>query len=176
MAKRAAGKRLTGDARRKTEIILDPARRTRLSAECAFVEHDHRQALGRGIDGGGKTGRAGADDHYVMDDLRIELRRHAEAGGDFGFARIFENRAVWANDQRQLVRQHADPFDHGATIIVGFGVEHEVGITAAREEPLEPGDRGSSRHADQDSAGAAFFDQPDTARDQGAHDDFADIG
>ncbi len=37
-----------------------------LAAELAAVEHQHIEALGRGIDGGGEPGRPGADDDDII--------------------------------------------------------------------------------------------------------------
>jgi len=48
----AAGQRLSGNAGRETEIVLDAGRRPGLSAERALIEDDDRQSLRRAIDRG----------------------------------------------------------------------------------------------------------------------------
>ncbi len=74
----ASGQRHARDAGREPEIVLDPRRRACLSAKGALIEHEHRQALGRGIDRGGKPRRSRANHGDVVDFFRVELRRDAE--------------------------------------------------------------------------------------------------
>jgi hypothetical protein len=49
----AAHQGATGNPGWKTEVILDPRRRTGLAAEGVAIQHQHRKALGRRIDGRG---------------------------------------------------------------------------------------------------------------------------
>jgi hypothetical protein len=67
----APGQCHAGDAGGEAQIILDPRRRSGLAADGALVQHQHRQALGRGVDRGGEAGGAGADHRHVIGEQRI---------------------------------------------------------------------------------------------------------
>jgi hypothetical protein len=54
-----------GDARREPEIVLDPARGTRLPAERRALDDERLQPLGRGVDGGAQAGGPAADHDHV---------------------------------------------------------------------------------------------------------------
>ncbi len=70
LAEGASGQRLAGDAGREAQIVLDPGRRAGLAADRALVEHEHREALGGGVDRGREPGRAGPDHGDVVQGLR----------------------------------------------------------------------------------------------------------
>src|SRR5262249_30609602 len=65
LADRANRQLRAADARREAEIVLDPARCSRLAAESTALDHERVQPLGRGVDGGAEAGRAAADDEQV---------------------------------------------------------------------------------------------------------------
>ncbi len=78
------------NAGRKAEIVLDARRGSGLAAESALIQHEHRQAFGRGIDRDRKARGPGADhDHVVHDMAGIEFRRNAEAHTGLGIRRSF---------------------------------------------------------------------------------------
>src|SRR5262249_41480262 len=77
LRKGAARERLAGNARREAQIILDARARTGLAAEGARVEHGDREAFGRRIDRGRKSGRAAADDRNVVDLFTSRPADHA---------------------------------------------------------------------------------------------------
>ena len=151
----ARGQGEPGDAGRKAEIVLDSRRGPRLAAERFGIEHEHRQAFRRRIDGGSEPGGPSADHGHVVNLAGIELRRDAEANSGFSLGRAFQHRAVRAYHQRQLGRQHTETLDHGAAVRVLGGIEHGVGIAVAPEEILDPRELSGSRVADQHRAYAA---------------------
>ncbi len=176
LVERAAGERMPRNPGREAEIILDPVRLAGLATHRHFVEHDHREPLGRGIDRGGEPGGPRADDRDVIDRVRVELGDHAETGGDFAPARVAQHGAVRTDHQRQFGRQHAEPFDHVMPFAVDRRIEYEIGIAAARQEALQREQRLAVGVADQHRARAARLDQADAAQDQRAHHDLADLG
>ena len=161
----------------KAEIILDPRRGARLSAERALVEHDHRQALRRGIDRGGKPGRPGADHGDVVDVVGIELRRDAQARCGLGVGRPLQHRAV-RDRPSAAVRSGCTPnrSTSAAALVVGGGIEHGVGIAVAREKPLQPDSSGVPGRPISTEPAPPSCEQPDAAQDEGAHHDLADFG
>ena len=91
-----------------------------------LVEDDHRQSLGRRIHRSSQACGTGTDDCDVVDGGRIEDRRHSEAGCDIGIRRLLQDRAIGADDQRQVAREHPGPFDQGAPFLVGRCVERQI--------------------------------------------------
>jgi hypothetical protein len=166
---------LAGDAGREAEVVLDPGRRAGPAAERALVEHQHREALGSGVDRGREAGGAGADHGDVVDRPLVEVGGDAEADAGLGVGRPLQHRAVRADHQRQLLRQDAEALDDRAAALVGRCVEHGVGVAVAGEKALQAHELGVARAADQHRAGAALLDQPDAAQDEGAHDHLADF-
>jgi hypothetical protein len=75
----AAGQRLPRDAGRKAQVVLDARAGAGLAAEGAAVQHDHAQAFGGGVHGGGQAGRAGADHGHVEQLVVLDGVDHAEA-------------------------------------------------------------------------------------------------
>ena len=172
----AAGERLSRDARRKPQVILDPGGGSGLAAHRAPVEHDDRQPFGGGIDGGGQPRRPCAHDRHVIDRVRVELGRDAQTSGKLALRRVPQQGATGADDERQLIGMHAEALHHRLPAGIGRGIEHEVGVTAAGQKPLEPHDIGTVRRTDQDGSRATRLDETDAAQDQGAHHDFTDLG
>jgi hypothetical protein len=121
----------TRDTGGKTEIVLDPSRRPGLSAERPLVEHEHREALGRGVDRGGETGRPGPDHGDVVHALRIEVGGDAEADRGLCFRRPPQHRPVRTDHQRQVLRLDAKALHDGATFLISRSVQHGVGIAVA---------------------------------------------
>jgi hypothetical protein len=175
LVERASGQRHARDAGGKAEIVLDPRRGAGLSAERALVEHQHREPLGGGVDRGGEAGRPGADHGDIVERLRIELGRDAEAHSRLDVRGPLEHGAVGAEHQRKILRLHAEALNHGAAFLVVGGVEHGVGIAVAREKALQPHELRRARPTDQHRARAAVLDQPHAAQDEGAHERFADV-
>src|SRR5439155_16635611 len=61
----AAGELGAADAGGEAEVVLDPARRSRLAAERRALDDQRVEPLGGAVDGGGEAGRAAADDEQV---------------------------------------------------------------------------------------------------------------
>ena len=132
------------DAGRKAEIILDPRRSARLSAKRTLVEHEDRKALGRPIDSGGKPSRPRADHRRIEDHL-------GDAENDPGLSvrGSLQHRSIRTNHQRQLVREYAETFHHGAAVGGIRGIEYRVGIAVATEKAFKPDEFRCSRLANQ---------------------------
>src|SRR6476646_4046705 len=172
----AAGKCHARDAGRKAEIVLNPRRSARLSAECTLVEHEDRKALGRSIDSGGKPRRPGADHRYIEDHLWIKLGGDAENDPGLSVRGSFQHRSIRTNHQRQLVREYAETFHHGAAVGVIRGIEHRVGIAVATEKTFKPDELRCARLANQHRADAALLDESDATKDERSHENLANIG
>ncbi len=114
------------NAGRKAEIVFDARGGACLSAEGAAIENDRRKPFRGGIDRGGQTRRAGADDGHVVDFVRVHWPQQADTAGEFVLARIVEQLAVWAKDDRQMVRVDVEALDQGPGAGVGVGIEGAV--------------------------------------------------
>src|SRR5258708_37372471 len=75
----APRQRLARDAGGKAEIVFDASGGAGLPPDGALVEHQHRQALGGGVNRGGKAGGPGSDDGHVVEGLGIEVWRYTKA-------------------------------------------------------------------------------------------------
>ncbi len=88
---------------------------------------------------------------------------------------MLKHTAVGTDQKRQLVRPQRQAFRQRSPLALRRSVEHGVRIAVSREEALETDEVGRCWTADQDRSGARF-DQADAAQDEGAHDEFAEIG
>ncbi len=79
--KGAVGELGSADTLREAEVVLNPRARPSLAAYRLALDDKGRQTLGGGVDSGGETGWAGADDNYVVE-LLLRLARHAELRGE----------------------------------------------------------------------------------------------
>jgi hypothetical protein len=171
----APGQCLAGDAGGEAQIVLDPGRRAGLSAEGALVEHEHREALGGGVDRGGEAGRARPDHGHVVHRLRIEVGGDAKAHTGLGVGRPLQHRPVRADHQRQVLRLDTEALHDGAAALVGRSIQYGVGIAVAGEKTLQPHEVRRARSADQHRAGTTLLNEPDAAQDEGAHEHLADL-
>ena len=73
--KRASHQRLTRDAGRKAQVVLDARAGAGLASERDRFQHHDGEALGRAVDRRRKTGRTRADDGHVVR-FGAEARRH----------------------------------------------------------------------------------------------------
>ena len=171
----AAHQRHAGDAGRKAEVILDPRRGAGLAAEGAAVEHQHGQAFGGGIDRGGKARWTGADDNHVIEFVGIDRPDQPDTPGELELARIAQQLAVGADNNRQFAGRYLKPFDQRLPARIGGRVEPLVRVAVAGEEPFEPQHVAIVGAADNDRAARADLKQADTAQDQRPHDALAEL-
>ena len=175
LGKCACSQCMAGDASGKAKVILDARRCAGLPTERARIQHQHRQAFGRGIHCRRQAGRASADHGHVEDPIRIELRRHAEARGKIDVGRVLQQRAVRAQHDRQLIVVYAKPLDEGLTIATVGHVEQRIRMAVTGEKTLQSHQRGLTRPTSQQGAGT-FRNQHRTAQKKSPHDDLADLG
>src|SRR4029077_14925217 len=77
LRRRSLGELGAAQARRKPEVVLDPARLAGLTPGSSPLDHDRLQALGRAVHGGGEASGATADDHEIVV-LKRGLSRNPE--------------------------------------------------------------------------------------------------
>ncbi|MNS73048.1 hypothetical protein D3C72_1064760 [compost metagenome] len=164
---------MAGNARRKAEVVLDARAGACLPAGREGVQHDHAQALGRRVDGGGQSGRAGADDADVVDAVLVEFGQQPEAGQHLRGVRAAQHRAVGADHQRKIRFVGFELAQHAGRVLVGVEVEHRVGVVVAAQQRLEFDHGGVAAVADQRRAASAL-DHRRAAQDQRLHDQFAE--
>jgi hypothetical protein len=111
------------DAGGEAQIVLDPRRGPGLAAERPGVEHQHRQALGGGVDRGGQAGRPGADHGHVDRPVGVELADHADAAGQLGVGRMAQQLAAGTQHDRQLGLVDREPLDQHPGAVDGVGVQ-----------------------------------------------------
>ncbi len=124
---------------------------------------------------GRETSRPGADDGHVVHVRRVEFRQHAEAGREFGIARMTQHRAIGADHQRQVVGAVGEPFDQPQCVFVAF-VDDRMRMPVARQESLQRHEACVMPLADENRSASAFFDQRHASQNQRAHDALAQFG
>jgi len=169
------GQGLARDAGGKAQVVLDAGAGAGLAAEGAPVQHQHLQALGGRVHGGGQAGRAGAHDDDVEQLAVVRAVHHADAAAQFRLAGVAQHRTVGADRQR-LIRRGAVLLVQGRGVPVLGDVQHMVGKGVAVQEALQPQHAGRARVADQHQAGGSALHQGHAAQDQGAHQALAQVG
>src|SRR5262249_29419660 len=104
----AAREVLAGDARRKSEVVLDLRARPRLSAGSALLDDERVQPLGSAVDRGRQPGGAAADDDDVVERL-LRARLKPDLRGELLIGRRDEARAVGKEDHGQTIRVARGP-------------------------------------------------------------------
>ena len=99
------------DPGREAEVVLDPARRARLAAECAALDDERVESLGRAVDRCTEPCGTAPDDHEVDLLAWSELEPDPERPRHLTRRRIAELRPAWKPHERQLVVP--EPFDQG---------------------------------------------------------------
>ena len=89
------------DAGRKPEVVLDPRTGARLPARRVPVEQQRPQPFRRAVHGRREPGRAGADDHQVVQ-VERGRERSAEALGHLARLRVAQRGAVLEEQRRKL--------------------------------------------------------------------------
>lgn len=169
------GELLAGDAGGEAEIVLDPHACPGLPAEGDGVEHDDRQPLRRRIDRRREAGGAAADDGDVVRFAAPPVVEHAELLGEVRLARIAENPAVRADDERlvgvldAVVDEEREPF------AVRLRIDDGVRPGVAAEEGLEPHHVARALAADEDRPAGAALDQRGAAEEEGVRDLLAEL-
>ncbi len=86
---------------------------------------------------------------------------------------IAQGRAVGREHDGQVLGLRMGAGQESVGVMVGRRVEHPVGDGVAAEEVLQPHHAGVGDRPDQHRTAGAGLDQPDPAKDQGAHDALA---
>ncbi len=125
------------DAGGKAEVVLDARAGAGLAAGRRALEHQHVEALGRGVDRGGEAGRAGADDHHVAHLLRIERAAQPQRGRELFDAGVPQQVSLLAEHDRDLVDADVEAVEQ--RLHVGLGLDVLVGerLAVAGQELLE---------------------------------------
>ena len=111
LLQRPARELVPGDARRKAEVVLDPRRRTGLTAGRLPLDDDRPQALRRSVDRGGQARGTRADDDGVV--LRaLGLGSEPEQLGDPAKLGPDDGLAVDDADRRAVLVRRQRPAPH----------------------------------------------------------------
>ena len=161
---------------RKADEVFDPRRAAGLAARPEPIEHQRRQAFGRGIDGGGNARRPGADDGQI-DLLLRAMPPDAGLGGQLPQRRVEQHLSVAAFDGRRPFA--ASRASRTALAFLGLRVEPSegdevlvekladgVGVAAARRPDHSQADQARLREqlaAAREGRRSAF--RPGWARD-----------
>ena len=172
---RAARQLLARDAGRKAEVVLDLRARAGLPARRAGLDHQHVQALRRGVHRRRQPRGSGADDDHVAHLGRVDRGVEAEAVGDLPVGRVAQHH-VAATDQHRHVRS-ADVKPVEQILDVGIAVEVDVGYgwPLRRQELLDAQGPGAMGRPDEHHVAEPARDQLHPAQDEGAHDDLAQL-
>src|SRR5205807_375589 len=84
---RAADEFGAADARGEAEVVLDPARRSRLPADGGALEYQGLETLRGAVDGRGEPGGPAADDHQIYLLALFEPAADAKRTRQFAVAR-----------------------------------------------------------------------------------------
>ena len=119
---RPQGQVPAGDAVGEPEVVADQRAGPRLPAHRLLFEHQRRQALGGGVDGGGQAGRAGAHDGDVEEAVGSR-RRRGHAIGHLGVVRLDEHLTVEQHEDREPPGIEVQLAEQGGTLGRVGGVE-----------------------------------------------------
>src|SRR5207244_10630278 len=91
------------DPGREAEVVLDPARRSRLAAERGALDHERVETLRGPIHGCRQPSRPGADDEQVDLFAALELAAYPERTEDVTARRVLELEAARKPHERRLL-------------------------------------------------------------------------
>jgi hypothetical protein len=91
----------------------------------------------------------------------------------FELVRVFQDRSVWADRQRQFVVRAGIVLEQRLRIAILGRIEHLVRVGVAGKKVLQPDHVGMVRRADQARTAGPGFDQEYATQDQRTHDPLA---
>jgi hypothetical protein len=127
-------------------------------------------------DGGGKTGRAGADNGGVIDRAGIDRPDQPDATGQFALGGIAQNLAARTQHDRQMLGLDGEAPQEGLGATVIAGIQRLVRMAIAPQKILQPQHVQRTGRSDQDGTALSLFEQAHAPEDQGAHDALAQRG
>src|SRR6266446_1517495 len=172
---RASHQSHTGDAGRKSQIVLDPSRGTSLAAERAAVEDQRAEPFRSRIDSGREACRTGANDRHVIDTVGIDRPYQPDATGEFSLARIAQQLSARAQHDRQLTSVDLKALDERFGFRIGFGIEALMRMAVATKKALQTKDVAVFSRADDHRPARARLQQTYAAQNEGAHDPLAEF-
>ena len=128
------------------------------------------------VDGGGQSGRAGADHDQVMHLGIVDGRIHLQKIGDLRNAWILEDASAAADQDRHLVDRYLEAFEQGLHVGVGVDVDADVGIAVTRQEFAQAQGAGRVARTEQHRFALTGRHQSHASQDERAHKHFADLG
>ncbi len=172
---RPRGQRLTGNAGRETQVVLDLRTGPGLAARRYRLEYDRVEPFGSSIDRSSQSGRPRADDGDIELPPWFDRFDQAQRLGESGRRRIAQYTMARGNDDRQIGRRQLQGGHEAFGVGIGFDVQSAVRVAVARQETFETQRVGGMHRADQQRPAMRLADQGDAPQDEGAHDDLADI-
>src|SRR5712671_3706008 len=172
---RASHQSHTGDAGRKSQIVLDPSRGTSLAAERAAVEDQRAEPFRSRIDSGREACRTGANDRHVIDTVGIDRPYQPDATGEFTLARIAQQLSARAQHDRQLTRIDLKALDESFGVRIGFGIETLMRMAVAAEKALQTKHVAVLSTADDHRPARPRLQKADAAQNERAHDPLAEF-
>ena len=164
------------DGGRKSQIVLDARRCTRLTTKGAAIQHEHREPLGSCIDRSGKTRRSRADNDHVINLVRVDRSDEPDTAGELDVAGIAQQLSIGTENDRQFPSVDMKALDQRLCTWIGLWIQSLVRMPIAGKEIFEAQNIGVIRAADDHRPAGSHIEKGDTAEDQGAHDAFAELG
>ena len=123
-----------------------------------------RKPLGRRIDRGRKTRRAGAHDGDVERPISTVPPHHSKGACQVCLTGILQNGALGTHRQGKVARVRRIFVDEIRGIAIPRRIKHLIGIGVPGEEALQPHDIGSVLGPDQHRSAGARFNQGGAAQ------------
>src|SRR5262245_47798716 len=159
----------------KPEVVFNPGRSSCLAAKGTLIEHEHRQAVRSGIDGCGQARGSGTHDRNIVDSVRVELVSEAKTCSSLNIAGASQDRPIWTDHERQLIRKHSKAF-HKRLAIAGCGIECRKRIAVPLQKSFKPNQICAVGIPYEHRSDPAILDQSDAPQYKGAHHDLSDLG
>ncbi len=172
---RCRGELVPRDAGGEPEIVLDLRARARLPAGRRGFHHEYVEPLGSAVDRGREAGRPGAHDDEVPGFRDVHRRVEAQTVGDLLIARIAEDLVPPADEHRDVRDGDVEALHQLFDVRLAIEIDLRVGVVVAGQEVAYSQRAGAMIGSDENRVAEVALDQAQAAKDEGAHDDVAQL-